>query len=101
MSAVPSRATPAALGQLIGEPDSGAVSSAILAVGEGSLFGLELILRPAAAPARRTGPPSPLHSEPRAGLAHRNLMQRSSDPPPEWADAVERGRQIMRAGLAE
>ena len=37
-----SRATLAPLGRLIGEPDFGPVSRAILAFGEGALFGLGL-----------------------------------------------------------
>jgi hypothetical protein len=41
-AAAGSRATLAPLGRLIGEPDFGPVSSAILAFGEGALFGLGL-----------------------------------------------------------
>ena len=39
-----SRATLAPLGRLIGEPDFGPVSSAILACGEGAVFGLGIAL---------------------------------------------------------
>lgn len=43
-----------------------------------------------------TATATPLHPDPR-----RVPSVRDSDPPREWADAVERGRQITRAGLTE
>lgn len=57
-SSAGSQATLTPLGHLIGEPGFGAVTSAILATGEGALFGLGLALGLTHRPADRTRPAS-------------------------------------------
>jgi CubicO group peptidase (beta-lactamase class C family) len=64
---------------------------AALAMGAGVLVGVILGVH-----TYMTSTATPLHTDPQAVPS---TMR--ADPPPAWAGAVERGRQIVRAGLAE